>query len=245
MLDHKSPIPLYYQLEEEIRKKIEKRDWLPGATLPSERELCQIYGVSRGPVRQALRNLEAAGLVQAIQGKGVIVREKLFQPNLLANASLFKEIERQGMIPSAQVVKKEISVAPPHIIRQLLLLPADKILLLQRIIKGDDQPLALATTYLPLSLFPGILEYDLSGTALYDLITKVYKLTVDLVQEKFEPALPGKEEIALLGLIAPIPCLKVHRLILSRTRPVDYTIILVNGDRCLYTLEIPVNNSRR
>lgn len=241
MLNHNSPIPLYYQLEELLRHNIEQGNWLPGSILPSEKELCETYRVSRGPVRQAIKNLEIAGLTHAVQGKGVIVNQKKFQPNLLANTSFFKEIERQGMKPTSEVIKKEIAQPAPPILHQLSLNSGAEIFLVQRVIKGDGLPLALATTYLPALLFPGFLEIDLTETALYDLITKVYKIRVNRVQEKFEPVLPNPEEKALLNLSEFTPSLLVHRVIHSPSAPVDYTTILVRGDRCLYTLEIPVN----
>jgi GntR family transcriptional repressor for pyruvate dehydrogenase complex len=46
----------------------------PGAYLPSEGELCERYGTSRGVVREATKILEARGLVEVHRGKGVAVR---------------------------------------------------------------------------------------------------------------------------------------------------------------------------
>lgn len=58
------------QIERLILKKLQ-----PGDKLPSERELAEILGVSRGSIRDAIRSLELLGLVEPRQGAGTIVRE--------------------------------------------------------------------------------------------------------------------------------------------------------------------------
>jgi len=58
------------QIERLILKKLQ-----PGDKLPSERELAETLGVSRGSIRDAIRSLELLGLVEPRQGAGTIVRE--------------------------------------------------------------------------------------------------------------------------------------------------------------------------
>ena len=59
MLDKHDPTPLYYQLKEVILSHIDSGEWQPGMQLPSERELCAQFRISRITVRQALAELEA------------------------------------------------------------------------------------------------------------------------------------------------------------------------------------------
>jgi GntR family transcriptional repressor for pyruvate dehydrogenase complex len=63
---------------EEVARQIERlilKNLQPGAKLPSERELAEALGVSRGSIRDAIRSLELLGLVEPRQGAGTIVRE--------------------------------------------------------------------------------------------------------------------------------------------------------------------------
>jgi GntR family transcriptional regulator len=241
MLDHQSPIPFYYQIEAILREQIEAGVWKPETTLPTERQLCERFAVSRGPVRQALRNLETAGLTYAVQGKGVIVKKQPFRPNPLINTSFFKEIERLGLKPSSEIISQETAHPDPAIARALQLPETESILFIKRIIKGDAIPLALAVTYLPERLYPGIKEADLTETALYDLITKKYRINIQQVRESFEPVSPDAAAARLLKLDLSKPSLLVHRVSYSVVGPVDYTTLLVNADRCRYTLELPVS----
>ncbi|MBM4168983.1 MAG: FadR family transcriptional regulator [Ignavibacteria bacterium] len=58
------------QIEEAIRSKILR----PGSRLPSENELCEQFGVSRTAIREALRMLNARGLISIEKGRGMFVQ---------------------------------------------------------------------------------------------------------------------------------------------------------------------------
>lgn len=63
---------------EEVAKRIEGmilEKLRPGDKLPAERELAEMFGVSRSSIRDAMRSLELVGLVEPRQGAGTVVRE--------------------------------------------------------------------------------------------------------------------------------------------------------------------------
>jgi ABC-type glycerol-3-phosphate transport system substrate-binding protein len=74
-IDRDSPIPIYYQLKNIIRVKIEKSILRPGDQLPTEHELCERYGISRSPVRQALNELAYEGIVTRRPAIGTFVAD--------------------------------------------------------------------------------------------------------------------------------------------------------------------------
>lgn len=67
--------PSYRQIAADLRGKIERGDLRPGDVLPSEADLTAAYRVSRGTARQAFLELQAEGLIDAVQGKGRFVKE--------------------------------------------------------------------------------------------------------------------------------------------------------------------------
>jgi len=73
-LDVKNPGTLYTQIVDKIRLWIIKGYLKEGDPLPSERELAQIFGVSRMPVSQAVKILEFLGVVHYVRGRGVCVK---------------------------------------------------------------------------------------------------------------------------------------------------------------------------
>ncbi|MFC4117560.1 FadR/GntR family transcriptional regulator [Nonomuraea zeae] len=67
------PSPLVEQATQHLREQITKGEWPVGTRLPGENALAKALGVGRSTVREALRALAGAGLVQARQGSGVFV----------------------------------------------------------------------------------------------------------------------------------------------------------------------------
>jgi DNA-binding GntR family transcriptional regulator len=66
-----------------VRNRIECEEWPPGNPIPSEAELCREFGVARGTVRTALKDLENAGLVIAIPARGRFVRSGMESVELI------------------------------------------------------------------------------------------------------------------------------------------------------------------
>jgi DNA-binding LacI/PurR family transcriptional regulator len=68
--------PLYIKIHQELKSRIEAGEWGYRAMLPSELELCEVYGVSRGTIRQVLSRLEKEGLIHRERGKGTFINWK-------------------------------------------------------------------------------------------------------------------------------------------------------------------------
>jgi len=73
-IDPDAATPLWRQLADILRAKIESGELPAGRIMPSENTLSQEYGLARGTVVKALDSLESAGLVERIQGRGTFVR---------------------------------------------------------------------------------------------------------------------------------------------------------------------------
>ncbi|MFV0252722.1 MAG: FadR/GntR family transcriptional regulator [Beutenbergiaceae bacterium] len=63
------------QVQEQLLAAIQNGEYPPGGKLPSERVLCETFGVSRVSVREALAGLAATGLIEVRQGRGAFVRQ--------------------------------------------------------------------------------------------------------------------------------------------------------------------------
>ncbi|MEA4883268.1 MAG: GntR family transcriptional regulator [Clostridia bacterium] len=73
MLQKESFVPLYYQLKEEIKEKIDSGEWPPHACIASVRELCATYDISTTTAKQALAELVHEGRLYSVQRKGTFV----------------------------------------------------------------------------------------------------------------------------------------------------------------------------
>jgi DNA-binding GntR family transcriptional regulator len=70
-----SPLTAWGQVQRDLRRRIERRDFDPGSRIPSEAELVNYYGVSRMTVRRAIEALAADGLLRSRRGSGTFVTE--------------------------------------------------------------------------------------------------------------------------------------------------------------------------
>ena len=85
--------------EHQLRQAIAQGTFRPGSQLPTEAELCQLLGVSRTVVREALRVLEEDGLVARRHGVGTFVRDHPILKNLNFNFGITEMIESAGLNP--------------------------------------------------------------------------------------------------------------------------------------------------
>lgn len=67
--------PIYELVAEEIKRYIIDRKLRPGDKLPTEKELCEVFGVSRSSVREAVKSLQSLGIIETKQKEGPVVRK--------------------------------------------------------------------------------------------------------------------------------------------------------------------------
>lgn len=78
-IDKQAPIPLYYQLKQQILRHISEGTLQFGDLLPSEAEICEKLKISRPTVRQAMGDLTAEGYLTRQKGKGTFVARPKIQ----------------------------------------------------------------------------------------------------------------------------------------------------------------------
>ena len=88
------------RVADQLRERIQKGDFAPGAQLPTESALVELFGVSRTVIREAVSSLRVDGLVKTHQGRGVFVCEDISQqPFRLCSKDLS---ERDHMIQAME-----------------------------------------------------------------------------------------------------------------------------------------------
>ncbi|WP_229680396.1 GntR family transcriptional regulator [Saccharopolyspora thermophila] len=74
-IDHDGPATLWKQVADDVAADIAAGDLSPGARLPTELELAEIYGVARGTIRRAVADLVERGAVVVVHGRGTFVAD--------------------------------------------------------------------------------------------------------------------------------------------------------------------------
>ena len=166
-INYKSP--LYIQLREVIRGKIEDGEYAPGTAIPSENQLAEMYGINRLSVRSALSALEYEGLLKSVQGKGVFVVGPKPQRDLETLGGYRHTIHRLSQPPSTRVLLKAQRKAGPYYSLLLQIDPEDDLWFIRRVNRADGEPVGLEEIYIPVSILPNLDEIDLNLFSIYDI----------------------------------------------------------------------------
>jgi GntR family transcriptional regulator len=133
--------PLYKQLIAYFKEKIESGEWAVGEQIPSERELCKQFDVSRITVRQAIAEAEKEGLLQAVQGKGTFVAKPKIHQELQQITSFKETMAMWGMVPRTKVFRIESEPADLTIASVLGMTEGEPVVHLELVGYGDQLPM--------------------------------------------------------------------------------------------------------
>ncbi|NDJ79072.1 MAG: GntR family transcriptional regulator, partial [Chloroflexi bacterium] len=146
--------PLHAQLKEALTNAIMRGEYKPGDKLPSQRHLCEQYGMSHMTVRRAINELVNDGVIYSIPGKGLFVKTVEYATLY----GLHEHISRLGMTASTHVLDAKL-IHASTIMAEMLHVPVGTTLVyLHRLRYADGDPLAITTAYLPHHLCPDLLE---------------------------------------------------------------------------------------
>jgi GntR family transcriptional regulator len=239
MLNKESSVPLHVQLANVLREQVIRRELGPNDRLPSERELCLQYGISRITVRQALSELAQAGLVYSSVGKGTYVAETAFQEELQPLSSFTQDLERRGMRAASQVLEASIIPADEHWSEVFYIPRGAELVRLHRLRLSGDLPIAIQLTHLPHHLCPRLLEYDFSSCSLYEVLRNAYKLQLTRSDTVIEAALASPREADLLGLPQPAAVLvSKQTTLLDNGIVVELTRSTFNSERYMVRMHL-------
>lgn len=167
-IDRTSPVPLYFQVAQELERLI-RSDTLPAGTkLENEIALADRLGVSRPTMRRAIQYLVERGLLVRKRGVGTqVVRSPVNRS--LELTSLYDDLRQAGRRPRTQVLSAGEVEAEEAIADALGVPPGADVFRLRRLRYADDEPIAVLTNYLPRDLLDVEPEaFERSG--LYEVI---------------------------------------------------------------------------
>ena len=188
-------VPLRYQLEDRLRELAAERG--PGEPIPSERELCGRFGVSRTTARAAIGRLVAEGVLERDHGRGTFVAEPKVQQVLVGLRSFSAGIARAGRRPGTRLIRRGLVPAPLDVAVDLGIQPGDSVINLERLRSVDDRPLLLNRSYFRAE-FDLLLSADVEHQSVWDMLEAAYGVTVARAEETIEITSLGPEEAGLL-----------------------------------------------
>lgn len=235
-IDRLGKVPLYHQIDQNIRALIGDRILQPGEAVPSEWDLSALYGVSRLTVRRALDDLVREGLLTRRHGVGTFVAEQgvtRITPSKLSFTHKMREI---GLTPGSRIVSLKTIPAPANVAVNLSLEPGDPVVELVRVRLADGEPIMLETAYLSQSRFPTLTDDNLTdGSSLYEFLHSRYGVTVAAVEQALEPTRLRPEEAQLLACEAESPAILNELVAFTGDgSAIEYSRSVTRGNKCKF-----------
>lgn len=237
VIDPDAFTPRYYQLANILRDQIAGGEIAAHQPIPSERQLEQLYSVSRTTIRQAIDLLVRQGFLYREHGRGTFVSPQKLQKGISELTSFTEDMKQRGMVPGQKIIEiKQVKL--PEKIRQKLELPANppEVLYIERLRLGDKIPMGLQTSYhfLPEGQTVTRKELETAGS-IYQLLQEKFHLIPTEADETLEVALATPREASLLQIKPGSPLLMSERTTYSQNRRViEFVKILYRGDRYRY-----------
>jgi DNA-binding GntR family transcriptional regulator len=150
-VDRSSPVPLYYQVAQELERAIQSGELAPGSRLDNEIALADRLGLSRPTVRKAIEYLVDRGYLVRRRGIGTqVVNPKVRRPVELT--SLWDDLATSGKDPRTTVRSLRTVAAPDAVAHALRVEPGSPVVALERLRFAGDEPLAIMRNHLPAGL---------------------------------------------------------------------------------------------
>jgi GntR family transcriptional regulator len=226
------PVPRYYRLKEIIRDRIRSGEWPAGSLIPSERELCARYGISRMTARQSITELVNEGLLYREQGKGTFVERPKIAQQLLRLTGFTEDMRARDQRPGAKVLSAEMWPADEATAERLRVKLGQPVFRLRRLRLADAEPLALETACIGFIGCERLLADDLEQDSLYRLLDVAYDVPPLAAEQELEADLASDEEASLLRVAPGSPVLRTRRLTVTRrNQPIEYATSVYRGDK--------------
>jgi len=236
ILQENGVLPLYYQLSAIIKRKIRMGSLKVGDKLPSEKELCERYKISRTTVRQAILSLVSEGLLYRKQGRGTFVARPKLSRGIMEVYSFSRDMKNLGLNPSSRVLEQKIILATEDLAKNLnLKINEDKVIKLTRVRLANNEPLLIETTYIPYNIVPSLIKENMETNSLYSILNEKYNLFFSHAIETYEAISIGKKEAKLLKCNPSTPGFFIERITyLKDGTPVELTNSITRADRCKF-----------
>lgn len=231
-----SPIPLYFQVEADLRELLRSPAVTSGDLLPTELDLAQAYGVGRHTIRTALGRLVSDHLITRKAGHGTVVSASRDRRQFSLAQSFSRQMEDMGLIPRSVVLDKQLSTIGPADPPALQAMAGASCLRMTRLRYGSDEPIALQTAIVVSRHCPGLEARDFARESLYDVLSHHYHLVITDILHSVSATTADKRQAELLRVAVRAPLLHVTTMAyLESGEIIELSVADYRADKYEYT----------
>jgi DNA-binding GntR family transcriptional regulator len=234
VINRSSPVPLYFQVAEQLERAIVDGELAPGDRIANEVAMASELGLSRPTMRQAIQLLVDKGLLVRKRGVGTqVVHGQIRRPVELT--SLHDDLRRAGQSPHTEVLSCRRGEADDAVAQELRLPSGSPVWSLERLRLVSDEPLALMHNYLPVDILD-LDTVDLARTGLYECL-RLAGVQLRVANQQIGARRAEAREARLLGERRGSPLLTMTRTAFDNAgRAVEYGTHVYRPER--YSFEV-------
>jgi GntR family transcriptional regulator len=235
----------YLQIAALLRDQIIRGDLQPGAEVPSERRLAEIYSVARPTASRALEVLRRERLVESRQGSGTFVRS----PNAAPRAR--ERLERAAALGSMYSDSEDCAFpfigivdGPAYVTDALNIAPGGRVIRRQRIISNPTGPVELSTSWFPAALAdvaPRLLEHERVGGGTLGYLARTTDIQLGYARDQVCARMATTEEVEALRLSETSAVLVYHLVVCDDGDvPIEFDEGVYPPERYAFQQEYPI-----
>jgi GntR family transcriptional regulator len=245
--------PMYQQIAEKLRARIENGELEPGAQLPTELELRDQYSSSRNTIRDAIKRLTSQGLVETRPGQGTFVTPRVapFVSELSGDATrgpgdgaaYLSEVNKSNRSPSVTLPRVEVQVPPTEVKRRLRVPPHTQVVSRHESRRIDGIPWSMQTSFYPMDFITRGATRLLMAENIEEGAVQYLGQAIDVRQVGYTDwitaRVPDKNEQAFFGMAHDATVFEIFRTGFDQTgTPLRVTVTVWPADRTQFIVNV-------
>jgi GntR family transcriptional regulator len=231
-----SPIPLYIQLADILRERINKGEWPTGGLIPTLEALAEQFQVARVTVRQAVQLLTKEGLLSPRRGLGTVVTRSE-QPNTVVMRTSLQSLAQMYESTSAKMLTFDESHGTPKVAPEMGKLGKNYVYM-RRLHFTEDKPYALIALYLLQEIFQRSPEGFRKHAVIPELL-RMKNVRIHRAHQTMSIGAADAETARHLQVRAGTPVAHVTRVFLDKNEQVIYYAeVIYRGDWVKWEIEL-------
>jgi DNA-binding GntR family transcriptional regulator len=235
-LDRSSPVPLYFQVAEQLERAINEGSLGAGDRIANEIAMAKDLGLSRPTMRQAIQVLVDKGLLVRKRGVGTqVVQGVVHRP--LELTSLYDDLTKAGQRPRTDVLRLELVACSEEVSAELRQPSGQPVWYVERLRFAGPEPLAHMQNYLPADLVD-LSAIDLAQVGLYEALRRA-GVVMRVARQRISARRAAPPEARLLGEKRGAPLLTMQRTVYDDAgKAVEYGVHAYRPDRYSFDLTL-------
>lgn len=231
-------VSLWRQIREAILRDIVSGALVPGDRLPTEITLAARFGVNRHTVRQALGDLEEAGLLRIDQGRGSFVQEAIIDYAIGRRTRFSENLAKLSKSAAGRFIESRTEPAAAQVAKALGLRKGAAVTWIKRIGMADGRPINISTHYFAAARFPGIDEAVRRKGSITGALKEFGVLDYTRKFTRVTARLPTQAEARVLEQTKNQPLLISESINVDACGDiVEFALALFAGDRVQFVVE--------